>query len=132
MCPGRGSNPHSRCGEQDFKSCVSTDSTTGAPFRAVAKLAYAALPETKKSIVIRWILLFGAEDEIRTRDPHLGKVMLYQLSYFRMNHILRCVVKNFLFRWDCKGKISEANPQKIQAEFICISECTRCFQALPP
>ena len=25
-----------------------------------------------------------AEDEIRTRDPHLGKVMLYQLSYFRV------------------------------------------------
>jgi hypothetical protein len=25
-----------------------------------------------------------AEDEIRTRDPHLGKVMLYQLSYFRI------------------------------------------------
>ena len=26
---------------------------------------------------------FGAEDEARTRDPNLGKVMLYQLSYFR-------------------------------------------------
>jgi hypothetical protein len=26
-----------------------------------------------------------AEDEIRTRDPHLGKVMLYQLSYFRVS-----------------------------------------------
>jgi hypothetical protein len=25
----------------------------------------------------------GAEDGIRTRDPHLGKVMLYQLSHFR-------------------------------------------------
>ena len=25
-----------------------------------------------------------AEDETRTRDPNLGKVMLYQLSYFRM------------------------------------------------
>ena len=24
-----------------------------------------------------------AEDGIRTRDPHHGKVMLYQLSYFR-------------------------------------------------
>ena len=27
---------------------------------------------------------FGAENETRTRDPNLGKVMLYQLSYFRM------------------------------------------------
>ena len=27
--------------------------------------------------------LFGADDGIRTRDPHLGKVMLYQLSHVR-------------------------------------------------
>ena len=27
--------------------------------------------------------LYGAENEARTRDPNLGKVMLYQLSYFR-------------------------------------------------
>ena len=27
----------------------------------------------------------GAEDGTRTRDPHLGKVMLYQLSHFRSN-----------------------------------------------
>ncbi len=26
----------------------------------------------------------GAEDETRTRDPHHGKVVLYQLSYFRI------------------------------------------------
>ena len=29
----------------------------------------------------------GAKDEIRTRDPDLGKVVLYQLSYFRMLQI---------------------------------------------
>ena len=28
-------------------------------------------------------LLYGADDGIRTRDPHLGKVMLYQLSHVR-------------------------------------------------
>ncbi len=27
-----------------------------------------------------------ADDGIRTRDPHLGKVMLYQLSHVRMSH----------------------------------------------
>jgi hypothetical protein len=27
----------------------------------------------------------GAEDEARTRDLNLGKVALYQLSYFRTN-----------------------------------------------
>jgi hypothetical protein len=31
----------------------------------------------------------GAGDEIRTRDIHLGKVMLYQLSYSRMNSMNR-------------------------------------------
>ena len=28
-------------------------------------------------------LFLRAENEARTRDPNLGKVMLYQLSYFR-------------------------------------------------
>jgi hypothetical protein len=35
---------------------------------------------------------FRAKDEIRTRDPDLGKVVLYQLSYFRMIYKhLRCL-----------------------------------------
>ena len=29
---------------------------------------------------------FGAENETRTRDPNLGKVVLYQLSYFRKSY----------------------------------------------
>ena len=29
--------------------------------------------------------LLGADDGTRTRDPHLGKVMLYQLSHIRSN-----------------------------------------------
>ena len=33
----------------------------------------------------------GAENETRTRDPDLGKVVLYQLSYFRIAVV-----------WDCK------------------------------
>ena len=36
---------------------------------------------------------FGAENETRTRDPNLGKVVLYQLSYFRK-----------FPEWDCKGR----------------------------
>ena len=39
---------------------------------------------------------FGAENETRTRDPDLGKVVLYQLSYFRS--ISRIV----LVERDCK------------------------------
>lgn len=29
-------------------------------------------------------LAVGAVDEARTRDPQLGKLMLYQLSYYRV------------------------------------------------
>ena len=32
---------------------------------------------------------FRAKDEIRTRDPDLGKVVLYQLSYFRIDDHIR-------------------------------------------
>ncbi len=31
--------------------------------------------------------LFGAGNEIRTRDPNLGKVVLYQLSYSRIEEM---------------------------------------------
>ncbi len=30
------------------------------------------------------LLVLRADDGIRTRDPHLGKVMLYQLSHVRV------------------------------------------------
>jgi hypothetical protein len=50
---------------------------------------------------------FRAKDEIRTRDPDLGKVVLYQLSYFRIIDILQCLAKlfDFVYRlsvWVCK------------------------------
>ncbi len=38
----------------------------------------------KKSPSLLMDFFAGAKDEIRTRDPDLGKVVLYQLSYFRI------------------------------------------------
>ena len=41
--------------------------------------------------------LLGADDGTRTRDPHLGKVMLYQLSHIRTLHTVysnRSALKN--------------------------------------
>ena len=38
----------------------------------------------------------GAENETRTRDPDLGKVVLYQLSYFRS------MSKTVFVERDCK------------------------------
>ena len=70
MYPGRDLNPHDHYWSQDFKSCVSTNSTTWANFKKK--------PLLYKGLVMR------AENETRTRDPNLGKVVLYQLSYFRL------------------------------------------------
>ncbi len=33
----------------------------------------------------------GAENETRTRDPNLGKVVLYQLSYFRIISTIKAI-----------------------------------------
>ena len=41
----------------------------------------------------------GAENETRTRDPNLGKVVLYQLSYFRS--LLDCECKGTTFFLFC-------------------------------
>ena len=47
----------------------------------------------------------GAENETRTRDPNLGKVVLYQLSYFRIiffeNHALNPAAPRHSNKFDC-------------------------------
>ena len=53
------------------KSCVSTSSTTKA-----------SSSDLKKSPSEEGI--FGAKDRARTGHPDLGKVVLYQMSYFRL------------------------------------------------
>ena len=60
-CRERDSNPHNHYWSRDFKSLVSTNSTIAASIKNN-----------------------GAENGTRTRDPDLGKVVLYQLSYFRI------------------------------------------------
>ena len=52
----------------------------------------------------------GAENGTRTRDPNLGKVVLYQLSYFR------------LF---CEKSAFSAAPRQKQASFLLLSACTK-------
>ena len=71
MCRERDSNPHGHSWPRDFKSLVSTNSTIAASS--------------------------GAENGTRTRDPNLGKVVLYQLSYFRFFHyfiVVMCISLN--------------------------------------
>ena len=71
---GAGIEPARLLRAQDFKSCVSTSSTIWAG----VNLLFKRFPVEKT---------FRAKDEIRTRDPDLGKVVLYQLSYFRIGFI---------------------------------------------
>jgi hypothetical protein len=41
-------------------------------------------------------VFYGAGDGIRTRDPNLGKVVLYQLSYTRNNRLIPEAANNNL------------------------------------
>ena len=79
--PRAGLEPARLHQPQDFKSCVSTDSTIGAQTCLLGK-------SSNKKAALQ-AALRGAENEVRTRDLNLGKVALYQLSYFRVS--------------DCKG-----------------------------
>ena len=55
-------------------------------FKTQAKDGHTIINATKKEDVpvLTHPLLFCGADEARTRDPNLGKVVLYQLSYFRV------------------------------------------------
>ena len=95
-CPGPESNRYSRR-PRDFKSLVSTNFTTGAWWimlqrgaeknggwsrnrtgvHGVAVRCMTTLPSSHSRDLV------GAGNETRTRDPDLGKVVLYQLSYSR-------------------------------------------------
>ena len=46
------------------------------------ELMTSSLPRKRSTPELHWLL--RAEDEVRTRDPQLGRLMLYQLSYFRL------------------------------------------------
>ena len=61
------------------QSSVYTNFTTCAELRECAATCCAHPPSGQKK---------RAENETRTRDPDLGKVVLYQLSYFRILFVL--------------------------------------------
>ena len=50
------------------------------------ELMTSSLPRKRSTPELHWLL--RAEDEVRTRDPQLGRLMLYQLSYFRLYFVL--------------------------------------------
>ena len=68
-------NPHRHCCPLDFKSSVSTDSTIRAFMMDIKR----------------------AKNGVRTRDLNLGKVALYQLSYFRISSISKTAQRYYFF-----------------------------------
>ncbi len=71
----------------------------------------------------------GAEDRARTGHPDLGKVVLYQMSYFRD--------KELFFLWDGKDKDSLLSAKFLRSFFsylylgvYCVLSCT-CTLGLP-
>ena len=83
---------------RDFKSLVSTDFTTRAVLEqslaTAASADYGGAGRNRtgvRGVAVRYMTTLpprqiGAEKETRTPDPDLGKVVLYQLSYFRKTH----------------------------------------------
>ena len=77
-------------GPRDFKSLVSTNFTTSATEASTRfELVHNGFADRSLTAWVRRQKtgLFKkrprAKDRIRTDDPHVGNVMLYQLSYFR-------------------------------------------------
>ena len=60
------------------------DSEVKTGFEPVYTALQAAASPLGHSTVVRGETSFRADDETRTRDPHLGKVMRYQLRYIRI------------------------------------------------
>ena len=79
-------------GVEENDSCENPDAVWEGYIKQKSRLykrttAYIIVPRLvicKMKVSISADLFFGAEDEARTRDPNLGKVVLYQLSYFRV------------------------------------------------
>jgi hypothetical protein len=70
------------------KGCSSTRHDNALKLRQTqdgrsSRLCPRSTPKRTRFRSMTWAF-FGADDGIRTRDPHLGKVMLYQLSHVRL------------------------------------------------
>ena len=64
--------------------CPEQDSNLHASRHTHLKRARLPIPPPGQRLLFQHFKETRAENETRTRDPNLGKVMLYQLSYFRI------------------------------------------------
>ena len=76
------------------------------------ELMTSSLPRMRSTPELhRLILCFGAENEVRTRDPQLGRLMLYQLSYVRDFAKIAEVAPTILTKVVGGGGLEPPNPE---------------------
>ena len=75
--------------------------------------ANAHYPLKVARLPFRHLDILGAKNGTRTRDLNLGKVALYQLSYFRIHHFL-CFVKTAALNLSSEKRDSDPRPQPWQ------------------
>ena len=99
---------HSRCARAVPRNFADTPGPWKGRFEVAGAESIApACPacKTKGRIFEDSPFCFGAENGTRTRDLNLGKVALYQLSYFRMVPAAGRLPRGLLpVFWDCKYK----------------------------
>ena len=74
------------------------------------ELMTSSLPRMRSTPELhRLLYVHRAENEVRTRDPQLGRLMLYQLSYFRLKkNLLAKLLADFLVGG---GGLEPPNPE---------------------
>ena len=151
MVPRAGIEPARESLPRDFKSLASTCSATAAMLDTILSLwrrgrnrtgvhgfagrCITTLPPRRTCCAL---VHSGAGDETRTRDPNLGKVVLYQLSYSRK--LSQACQQNQLERetdsnsrpqpWQGCALPTELLPQLTYARRLFLLRCLLCHKAL--
>ena len=130
MCPGTELNRYDRCGSQDFKSCVSTNSTTGAiicngrPTILKIRFQRYAFSMLKKNPAFCGIFL-ERKTGLEPATSTLARSRSTKWATFA------CVIfKSFFCFGSAKIAILAILQNFYAIFFICTLVCTRCCSAL--
>ena len=93
FCFNKKQKPDNRWKSTDYRTlqCPRKDSNLHALRHTHLKRARLPIPPPGRlRSRLNYLFKMWAENGTRTRDPDLGKVVLYQLSYFRKGHWISC------------------------------------------
>ena len=85
----------------------------------------------EKSFLNIWKLFSRATDGVRTRDPDLGKVVLYQLSHCRISVFLYSVSEQYILYYKIL-RMSTLFEKLIVGIFVKISDNSACLKKAAP